>query len=43
VSAAPWLERLLIALGPDAEVVAGPAELADGATRAAARILDRYV
>lgn len=42
VAAAPWLERLLIALGPAARVVDGPPELAEGARRAAARILDRY-
>ena len=42
VAAAPWLERLLIALGPAARFVDGPSELADGARRAAARILDRY-
>ena len=42
VAAAPWLERLLIGLGPAARVVDGPPELADGARRAAARILDRY-
>ncbi len=42
VSAAPWLDRLLIGLGPGARVVDGPAELAAGARRAAARILDRY-
>lgn len=42
VTAAPWLERLLIGLGPAARFVDGPPELADGARRAAARILDRY-
>jgi proteasome accessory factor C len=42
VAAAPWLERLLIALGPAAKVIDGPPELAEGARRAAARILDRY-
>lgn len=42
VAAAPWLERLLIGLGPAAKVVDGPPELAAGARRAAARILDRY-
>jgi hypothetical protein len=36
------LERLLIALGPAAKVIDGPPELAEGARRAAARILDRY-
>jgi proteasome accessory factor C len=43
VSAAPWLERLLIALGPEAHVVDGPPELVDLAPRAAARILTRYL
>jgi proteasome accessory factor C len=43
VSAAPWLERLLIGLGAAARVVDGPPELVDGARRAAARILARYV
>ena len=42
VAAAPWLERLLIGLGPAAKVVEGPPELAAGAARAAARILARY-
>jgi proteasome accessory factor C len=42
VAAAPWFERLLIGLGPEARVVDGPPELAEGARRAAARILDRY-
>jgi proteasome accessory factor C len=42
VAAAPWLERVLMGLGPAARVVAGPPELAEGARRAAARILDRY-
>jgi proteasome accessory factor C len=42
VSAAPWLERLLIGLGPAGHLVDGPPELAEGARRAAARILDRY-
>ena len=42
VSAAPWLERLLIALGPEARVVDGPRDLAEGAALAAARILERY-
>jgi proteasome accessory factor C len=42
VSAAPWLERLLIGIGPEARVVDGPPELAEGARRAAARILARY-
>jgi proteasome accessory factor C len=42
VSAAPWLERLLIGLGPEARVVAGPDDLVEGARRTAARILARY-
>jgi proteasome accessory factor C len=42
VAAAPWLERLLLGIGPEARVVDGPPELADGAGRAAARILARY-
>ena len=42
VSAAPWLERLLLALGPEARLVDGPPELAAGAAAAAARILARY-
>jgi proteasome accessory factor C len=42
VAAAPWLDRLLIGIGPAARVVEGPAELAAGAGRAAARILARY-
>ena len=44
VSAVPWLERLLIHLGPEARVV-GSAGLADADTvgpRAARRLLDRY-
>jgi proteasome accessory factor C len=42
VAAAPWLDRLLIGIGPAARVVEGPPELAAGAGRAAARILARY-
>jgi proteasome accessory factor C len=42
VAAAPWLDRLLIGIGPAARVVEGPPELAAGASRAAARILARY-
>lgn len=41
VSAVPWLERLLLALGPDAEVVE-PAEWHDLGARAAQRVLGRY-
>jgi proteasome accessory factor C len=42
VAATPWLERLLVGLGPAARVVDGPPELAGAAPRAAARILARY-
>jgi predicted DNA-binding transcriptional regulator YafY len=42
VSAAPWLERLLLGLGPEARIVDGPPELAEGARAAATRILHRY-
>jgi proteasome accessory factor C len=42
VAATPWLERLLVGLGPAARVVEGPPELAEAASRAAARILARY-
>ncbi len=43
VSATPWLERLLVRLGPDARVVDAEApELVDAGTRAARRILARY-
>ena len=42
VSAEPWLERLLLRLGPTARVVAGPDELVDAGTRAARRLLARY-
>ena len=43
VTAVPWLERLLLRLGPEAEVVgADPPLDADLAARAAARILARY-
>jgi len=43
VTAAPWLERLLVRLGPDGRVVAAddPA-LVDAGRRAAGRILARY-
>ncbi|HLT69760.1 MAG TPA: WYL domain-containing protein [Acidimicrobiales bacterium] len=43
VAATPWLERLLVRLGPAARVVAAdePA-LAEAGVRAARRILDRY-
>lgn len=45
VSAEPWLERVLLGLGPRARVVevrGGDASLAGAGTRAAARILARY-
>ena len=37
-----WVERLLVNLGPDAEVVAAPPDLGDAGRRAADRILARY-
>lgn len=42
VVARPWLERLLVRLGPDATVVDAPPSLEDVAAGAARRILDRY-
>jgi proteasome accessory factor C len=42
VSEQAWLERLLLRLGPDAEVVAGPGDAAGAARSAARRILARY-
>lgn len=42
VTAKAWLERLLVRLGPDARVVAGPVELIAAGSEAAARILARY-
>lgn len=42
VGAEPWLERLLVSLGPDAEVVNAPDALRGAGARAAARILARY-
>jgi proteasome accessory factor C len=43
VTAPPWLERLLVRLGPEARVVAtDDPSLADAGRRAAARILARY-
>jgi proteasome accessory factor C len=43
VSATPWLERLLVRLGPDAQVVdADVPPLADAGRNAARRILGRY-
>ena len=37
-----WVERLLVNLGPDAEVVEAPDDIRDAGRRAAARILARY-
>lgn len=42
IAAEPWLERLLVSLGPDAEVVDAPDQLRGAGARAAARILARY-
>ena len=42
VTARPWLERLLLRLGPDATVVDAPADLADAGRSAAERLLERY-
>ncbi len=42
VAARPWLERLLVRLGPRAVVVEAPTELAGAGSAAAARILARY-
>jgi proteasome accessory factor C len=42
VVAVPWLERLLVRLGPDAALVDPPADLAEVGPRAAERILRRY-
>ncbi|MGE3619464.1 MAG: helix-turn-helix transcriptional regulator [Acidimicrobiia bacterium] len=42
VTAVPWLERLLLTLGPQARVVDGPAHLVDAGRRAAGRVLERY-
>ncbi len=42
VSARPWLERLLLQLGPDASLVEAPADLQGSAAAAASRILARY-
>jgi len=41
VSGRAWLERLLLGVGPDAEVL-DPPELRDAARQAAARVLARY-
>lgn len=42
IAAAPWLERLLVSLGPDVEVLDAPGALRDAGRRAAERILARY-
>jgi proteasome accessory factor C len=42
ISARPWLERLLVRLGPDAEVVDAEPSLAAAGRDAAGRILARY-
>lgn len=42
VTAAPWLARLLLRLGPDATVVDAPDDLGSSGRRAAAAILARY-
>lgn len=42
VTARPWLERLLLILGPHARVVGGDQDLHDAALTAAERVLARY-
>jgi proteasome accessory factor C len=42
ISARPWLERLLVRLGPDGRVVEAPPDLARAGADAAARMLTRY-
>lgn len=42
VAAEAWLERLLVSLGPQAQIVEAPPALRDAGRRASARILDRY-
>lgn len=42
VTARPWLERLLLRLGPDARVVRADAGLASAGAEAASRVLARY-
>ena len=42
VAAEPWLERLLVSLGPQATMTDAPPALRDAGARASARILDRY-
>lgn len=43
VAARPWLERLLLRLGPSAVVVDAPPELADAGEGAARRLLQAYI
>jgi hypothetical protein len=42
VNATPWLERLLLRLGPAGRVVDGPPELVTAGRNGARRVLDRY-
>jgi proteasome accessory factor C len=42
IAAEPWLARLLVNLGPHAEVIDAPVDLRDAGRRAAARVLARY-
>jgi proteasome accessory factor C len=42
ISARPWLERLLLRLGPAATLVDGPDELRSSGPEAAARVRARY-
>jgi proteasome accessory factor C len=42
VGSRPWLERLLLRVGPEGSVVAGPPDLMDAGATAARRILARY-
>jgi proteasome accessory factor C len=42
IAARPWLERLLLSLGPDATVVDATGELAGAGAEAARRVLARY-
>jgi proteasome accessory factor C len=42
VGARPWLERLLVSLGPAATIVDAPGDLASAGATAARRILTRY-
>ena len=42
VTARPWLERLMLRLGPDARVVDAPPDLIDAGPASAARLLARY-